>query len=75
MKSKSTIAKSKIASWYAPLKHPLQAVVVGLLLGGVIIALSGFNPFEAIIGMFKGGFGCSSNLSRTSSSCCNSCAY
>ena len=52
MKSKSTIAKSKIASWYAPLKHPLQAVVVGLLLGGVIIALSGFNPFEAIIGMF-----------------------
>lgn len=65
MISKSTIAKSKIASWYAPLKHPLQAVVVGLLLGGVIIALSGFNPFEAIIGMFKGGFGSAYYLTTT----------
>ena len=31
------------------------AIVVGLLIGGVIIAFSGFNPFEAIIGMFNPG--------------------
>ena len=48
---------NKFANFLEPLKHPIQAIVVGLILGGVIIGLSGFNPFEAIIGMFKGGFG------------------
>ena len=61
MKSKSSlsgsITRSKLSTIFEPLKHHLQAIVVGLLIGGGIIALSGFNPFEAIIGMFKGGFG------------------
>ena len=48
---------SKISKFFEPLKHPIQAIIVGLILGGVIIGLSGFNPFEAIMGMFKGGFG------------------
>ena len=48
---------NKVSKFFEPLKHPIQAIVVGLILGGVIIGLSGFNPFEAIIGMFKGGFG------------------
>lgn len=48
---------SRISKFFEPLKHPIQAIIVGLILGGVIIGLSGFNPFEAIIGMFKGGFG------------------
>ena len=69
MKSKSSlsgsITKSKLSTIFEPLKHPLQAIVVGLLIGGVIIALSGFNPFEAIIGMFKGGFGSTYYLTTT----------
>lgn len=48
---------SRISKFFEPLKHPIQAIIVGLILGGVIIGLSGFNPFEAIMGMFKGGFG------------------
>lgn len=57
MKIKNLLSKDKLKTLFEPLKHPLQAIVVGLILGGLIIAISGFNPFEAIIGMFKGGFG------------------
>ena len=59
------IKKNKFSKICEPLKHPLQAIVVGLLIGGVIIAFSGFNPFEAIIGMFKGGFGSAYYLTTT----------
>lgn len=65
MENKNTIKKSRIANLFEPLKHSLQAIVVGLFLGGIIIALSGFNPFEAIIGMFKGGFGSAYYLTTT----------
>ena len=69
MKSKNSlsgsITKSRLSIIFEPLKHPLQAIVVGILLGGVIIAFSGFNPFEAIIGMFKGGFGSAYYLTTT----------
>ena len=69
MKSKGllsrSITKSKFSNIFEPLKHPLQAIVVGLLIGGIIISLSGFNPFEAIIGMFKGGFGSTYYLTTT----------
>ena len=36
---------------------PMIAVVVGLAVGGMIIAFSGSNPFEAIWGLLKGGYG------------------
>jgi len=61
MKSKS----NRFTNFFEPLKHPIQAIVVGLILGGVIIGLSGFNPFEALIGMFKGGFGSAYYLTTT----------
>lgn len=56
---------NKFARFFEPLKHPIQAIVVGLILGGVIIGLSGYNPVEAIIGMFKGGFGSAYYLTTT----------
>lgn len=65
MKSKKILVKDKFTNLYGSLKHPLQAIIAGLLLGGVIIGLSGFNPFEAIIGMFKGGFGSAYYLTTT----------
>lgn len=65
MESKNTLAKSKFANLYKSLKHPIQAIVLGLILGGIIIAISGFNPFEAIFGMFKGGFGSAYYLTTT----------
>lgn len=65
MKNKNSLVKAKFNNLYGALKHPMQAVIVGLLLGGVIIGLSGFNPFEAIIGMFKGGFGSAYYLTTT----------
>ena len=65
MKSKNSLSRNKFTTLFEPLKHPLQAIVVGLIIGGVIIALSGFNPFEAIIGMFKGGFGSAYYLTTT----------
>lgn len=39
------------------LAAPLFAIVLGFLIGGLIIALSGYNPFNAIWGILKGGFG------------------
>ena len=29
------------------LKLPLISIIIGLLIGSIIIALSGFNPFDA----------------------------
>lgn len=39
------------------LKLPAIAVAVGLFCGGGIIAASGINPVQAIIGLLKGGYG------------------
>lgn len=47
------------------LKLPLVATLVGLFIGGIVIALSGFNPFEAIRGLLVGGFGSTYYLTTT----------
>ncbi|MGL4799297.1 MAG: ABC transporter permease [Cellulosilyticaceae bacterium] len=47
------------------LKLPMIATLIGLLIGGCVIAFSGFNPIEAIVGMFKGGFGSTYYLTTT----------
>ncbi len=47
------------------LKLPMIATLIGLIIGGIVIALSGFNPFEAITGMFVGGFGSTYYLTTT----------
>lgn len=47
------------------LAAPLFAIVLGFLIGGLIIALSGYNPFNAIWGILKGGFGSGYYLSAT----------
>ncbi|MGL4736604.1 MAG: ABC transporter permease [Cellulosilyticaceae bacterium] len=47
------------------LKLPLIATLVGFFIGGIVIALSGFNPFEAIRGLLVGGFGSTYYLTTT----------
>lgn len=47
------------------LSLPLISIVVGFLIGGLIIAISGYNPFSAIGGILKGGFGSGYNLTTT----------
>lgn len=41
---------------FEALRLPVISIILGILIGGLVIALSGYNPFAAIIGMFKGGF-------------------
>lgn len=47
------------------LKLPLVSVVIGLLIGALIIALSGFNPLNAIQGLITGGFGTTYAMTTT----------
>ncbi len=47
------------------LKFPAIAVVIGLVVGGAVIASSGSNPFQAIWGLLVGGFGTANAITTT----------
>jgi simple sugar transport system permease protein len=47
------------------LRFPVIAVALGLAVGGVIIWLSGSNPFKTLAGLASGGFGSSNALTTT----------
>ncbi|MEW6093297.1 MAG: ABC transporter permease [Chloroflexota bacterium] len=55
------LAEGSISSLLVPFLAVLTAVVIG----GVIIALSGGNPFLAYAGLFQGAFGSPKGLSET----------
>ncbi|HRQ23549.1 MAG TPA: ABC transporter permease [Anaerolineales bacterium] len=44
---------------------PFLAIVTAVILGGIIIQLSGGNPFLAYLGLIKGSFGSAKALSET----------
>jgi len=44
---------------------PLLAVLTAMIVGGVVIALAGGDPFMAYIGLFEGAFGSPKALSET----------
>lgn len=44
---------------------PLLAVLTAMLVGGVVIALAGGDPFMAYLGLFQGAFGSPKALSET----------
>jgi ABC-type uncharacterized transport system permease subunit len=44
---------------------PVLGAIVGLLIGAVLIQLSGSNPLEAYAGMFKGAFGGQRQITET----------
>lgn len=49
--------RQKIKGMLDSFRLPVIAVMIGLICGGIIIACSGINPVEAILGLFKGGYG------------------
>ncbi|MFI3210960.1 MAG: ABC transporter permease [Peptostreptococcaceae bacterium] len=48
---------NKIIKTLEPFKFVALAILIGWLVGGIIIAFSGQNPFVGIIGLIEGGFG------------------
>ena len=47
------------------LKLPLISITIGLLVGAILMALSGFDPFSAMTGLVTGGFGSTYALTTT----------
>jgi simple sugar transport system permease protein len=44
---------------------PLLSVLLALLIGAIILLLSGSNPIEAYVALFRGAFGSAENFART----------
>lgn len=61
MNTKSSLinmsSKDKVKGILGALKLPMIAIIIGMFFGGIIIACSGINPFLAILGLLKGGYG------------------
>ncbi len=63
--NKKTALAVQLKNLLRALIFPAIAVVVGLTVGGVIVAVTGSNPFSAIWGLIKGGFGSMHALTTT----------
>jgi general nucleoside transport system permease protein len=48
-----------------PMLVPFLAIFTAMVVGGIIIALAGGNPFYAYLGLFEGAFGSAKALSET----------
>ena len=57
--------KSALSSAVESLLVPLLAVVTAVVVGGIVIAAVGGNPFFAYIGLIQGAFGSAKALSET----------
>ncbi|MFV0353031.1 MAG: ABC transporter permease, partial [Oscillospiraceae bacterium] len=55
--SKSSAIAQKLRAVLKSLAQPLLAILAGLVIGGIIIAVTGENPFSVYKTMFTGGFG------------------
>lgn len=56
VKTTSTSPGARLRQTWRAAQAPLLAVLGAILIGGVIIAIMGFNPFQAYWEMFKGAF-------------------
>ncbi len=69
MTKKLTIDKEKLKlrlkQIWKDYQPTLIAVLLGFLIGGFVILLSGFNPFRAIFALLRGGFGNTYALTTT----------
>ncbi|MBN2386515.1 MAG: ABC transporter permease [Anaerolineales bacterium] len=57
--------KNSLPSAVNSLLVPLLAVLTAVVLGGIVIALAGGNPFLAYVGLFQGAFGNARAISET----------
>lgn len=55
----------KIFGFISPLLVPLLAILTAMIVGGIIIAFVGGNPFAAYLGLIEGSFGSAKALSET----------
>jgi len=61
----STILKDALVAAKDAMLVPLLAVFTAIVIGGVVIAAVGGNPFAAYLGLFQGSFGSVKALSET----------
>lgn len=64
-KDAGTIFKELLIAAKDAMLVPLLAVLTAIVIGGVVIALVGGNPFAAYLGLFEGAFGSVKALSET----------
>jgi simple sugar transport system permease protein len=64
-KTSSISYGSRIRSALNTLLIPILAVLTAVIIGGIIIALVGGNPFNAYLGLIQGSFGSAKALSET----------
>ena len=48
--------KELLKRYLKPFSNPLLAIFAGLVVGGIIMAISGYDPIKGIFGIIKGGF-------------------
>jgi ABC-type uncharacterized transport system permease subunit len=63
--SSPTLLKRLLSSAVDSLLIPLLAVITAVVIGGIVIAAVGGNPFAAYIGLIQGSFGSLKALSET----------
>jgi general nucleoside transport system permease protein len=51
------ITRQRLPAWVISLGAPLVGVIVGILIGAVLIWITGADPLQAYSAMFKGAFG------------------
>jgi general nucleoside transport system permease protein len=56
---------SLLGRFWRGIRVPLISVLLAMLLGAVLLAVSGANPITAYVALFKGSFGSMSALGRT----------
>ena len=64
-KTFTTMLKKGLLSALNAIGVPILAVLTAAIIGGLIIASAGGNPFDAYKGLFLGAFGSAKALSET----------
>jgi simple sugar transport system permease protein len=65
VKTETKEPSSWLASLWQTIAVPLAAVLLALVIGAILLAVSGANPFEAYAALFKGSFGSMKAFGRT----------
>ncbi len=63
--SRTDRRKDLLRSFVNAMLVPVLAVFTAMVVGGVVIALAGGDPFSAYLGLFEGAFGSANALSET----------
>lgn len=58
-------SRKRLPPWLISISAPLVGVLVGLLIGAILIWISGNDPLEAYMVMFKGAFGGQRQITNT----------